>query len=200
MRVRKGTVFINVPFDPHFERLYIALITGLVSLGFIPHCALEVAATTDRLHRIFNLLRSCEFSIHDLCRVQLSATKPRCPRFNMPFEAGLALAVNLSGQKHQCAMFEAQRHRLQKSLSDLNGYDPYIHGGTVKGMLAALTDLFQIGDGQANAKELFSLYQVVSQDARLIKTQNGNDLFRASSFRQLVTRAQDWARLLGHIP
>lgn len=200
MGVRKGTVFINIPFDSRYERLYVALITGLVTLGFIPHCALEVAAITDRLHRIFDLLRSCEFSIHDLSRVQLSGTGPRCPRFNMPFEAGLALAVYLSGNKHRCAIFEAKRYRLQKSLSDLNGFDPYIHHETVKGMLAALTDLFHIGIRQADAKQLFSLYLVVSQDASIIKTRNGNNLFRASSFRQLVAQSQYQAKLFGYIP
>ena len=79
MRPRKGHVFINVPFDTPYERPFIAIIAGLVALRFIPHSALEVPSTTDRLHNIFNLLGSCEFSIHDLSRVQLSAKGFRCP-------------------------------------------------------------------------------------------------------------------------
>ena len=197
---RKGHVFINVPFDPQFELQYIAIITGLVTLGFIPHSTLEVPATTDRLHRIFDLIRSCEFSIHDLSRVQLSATRPRCPRFNMPFEAGLALSVNFAGIRHECAFFEAQRHRLEKSLSDLNGYDPYIHHGHVKGVLRALSDLFESSLGKVDAADLFRLYRIVSRDAFIIKRRNGNDLFRPSSFRQLVYESQHRARDLGYIP
>jgi hypothetical protein len=197
---RKGTVFINVPFDPQFERLFIAIIAGLVALGFIPHSALEVPSTTDRLHKIFNLLRGCEFSIHDLSRVQLSATRPRCPRFNMPFEAGLALALKFSGARHECAFFEAEQFRIQISLSDVNGYDPYIHGGRVKGILIALLDMFQTSVGTVDADDLFYLYRVVSRDAASIKRRNRNDLFRASSFRQLVFQSQIRARELGYIP
>jgi len=197
---RKGHVFINVPFDPQFELQYIAIITGLVTLGFIPHSTLEVPATTDRLHRIFDLIRSCEFSIHDLSRVQMSATRPRCPRFNMPFEAGLALSVNFAGIRHECAFFEAQRHRLEKSLSDLNGYDPYIHHGHVKGVLRALSDLFESSLGKVDAADLFRLYRIVSRDAFIIKKRNGDDLFRPSSFRQLVYESQHRARDLVYIP
>jgi hypothetical protein len=196
----KGTVFINVPFDAKFERSFIAIISGLVALGFIPHSALEVRSTTDRLHKIFDLIQRCEFSIHDLSRVELSATSPRCPRFNMPFEAGLAIALNLAGAKHECAFFEAKQFRLQKSLSDLNGYDPYLHGNRVKGVLAAVLDLFESSVGSVNSADLFYLYRMVSRDASIIKKQNGNDLFRASSFRQLVYQSQIWARDLGYIP
>jgi hypothetical protein len=197
---RKGTVFINVPFDPQFERLFIAIVSGLVALGFIPHSALEVPSTTDRLHNIFNLLASCEFSIHDLSRVQLSATRFRCPRFNMPFEAGLALALKFNGARHDCAFFEAKELRLQQSLSDLNAYDPYIHASRVNGVLTALLDLFQSSVGPVNAEGLLSLYRVVSRDAAIIKRSNRNSLFRASSFRQLVFQSQIRARELGYIP
>src|SRR5688572_26124867 len=195
-----GTVFINVPFDSQYERPYIALITGLVTLGFIPHSALEVPSTIDRLHKIFNLMQRCEFSIHDLSRVQLSSVSPRCPRFNMPFEAGLALALNFTGSRHECAFLEAKPFRLQKSLSDLNGYDPYVHGGRVKGVLTALLDLFEFSGGVVDSTDLFYLYRLVARDAVIIKKQNGNDLFRSSSFRQLVFQSQTWARDLGFVP
>lgn len=200
MRPRKGHVFINVPFDTPYERPFIAIIAGLVALGFIPHSALEVPSTRDRLHNIFNLLGSCEFSIHDLSRVQLSAKGFRCPRFNMPFEAGLALALNFTGAKHGCAFFEVKKFRLQQSLSDLNAYDPYIHGSRVNGVLTALLDLFQSSVGLVNAESLLTLYREVSRDVALIKRWNGNDLFRASSFRQLIFQSQARARELGYIP
>jgi hypothetical protein len=34
----------------------------------------------------------CEYSVHDLSRVQVDAKAPATPRFNMPFELGLAVA------------------------------------------------------------------------------------------------------------
>ena len=115
----------------------------------------------------------------------------------MPFEAGLAIALNFSGLKHECAFFEAKVRRLQKSLSDLNGYDPYIHYGKVKGVLLELTNLFQM---TADVDQLFRLYRLVSQGAVIIKKKNGNDLFCGSAFRQLVAQSQDSAKDLGYIP
>jgi hypothetical protein len=35
-------------------------------------------------------------------------------------------------------MLEAERHRLQRTLSDLNGIDPGIHGGTIMGMISCV--------------------------------------------------------------
>jgi hypothetical protein len=63
------------------------------------------------------------------------------PRFNMPFEAGLAGAVSCI-RRHDWWLLEAQPHRLQQSLSDLNGSDPVIHGGQSDGMLQALDSIF----------------------------------------------------------
>ena len=199
MARRKGHVFFNVPFDAGYERLYVALISGLVTLGFAPHCSLEVPATRDRLSRIFALMRTCEYSIHDLSRVQLSSASPRCPRFNMPFEAGLAFALFLTDKKqHACAIFEAENYRVQRTLSDLNGMDPYIHGETVRGLSIALTDLFPVRGATADA--LMSVYRKVSASARLVKARNGNHLLRPSSYRQLVAISHDCAKAAGYVP
>ena len=95
-------VFLNVPFDRRYESLYLALIAGLSGLGLTPRCVLEVpAGARNRLERLFALLRSCGASIHDLSRVELSPDAPRCPRFNMPFELGLAAALAFSKRQHQ---------------------------------------------------------------------------------------------------
>ena len=91
--VSPSDVFVNVPFDSQHETLFLALIAGLVALGLNPRCVLEVPPSTDRLRRLYNLVRACPFSIHDLSRVQLSSRPFRVPRFNMPFELGLAAAI-----------------------------------------------------------------------------------------------------------
>lgn len=111
-------VFLNVPFDRKYEPLYLALIAGLSGLGLTPRCVLEVpAGARNRLERLFFLLRSCGASIHDLSRVELSREAPRCPRFNMPFELGLAAALAFSQRQHQWFVFESRPYRLQKSLA-----------------------------------------------------------------------------------
>jgi hypothetical protein len=56
----------------------------------------------------------------------------------MPFELGIAFAVRRIDGQHRFVLLEAKRHRLQRTLSDLNGIDPGIHGGTVAGMISCV--------------------------------------------------------------
>ena len=86
----KGHVFLNVPFDRAYESLFVALVGTLVFVRMRPRCVLEVRETGEgRLARIFELMRSCRVSIHDLTRAGTPS------RFNMPFELGLAYALKL---------------------------------------------------------------------------------------------------------
>jgi len=118
----------------------------------------------------------------------------------MPFEAGLAIAFHLNGSGHDCAFFESKQYRLQSSLSDLNGFDPIIHDGNARGVLSALTDLFESSLGPVDASDLMPFYGKVAEDAVRIKARNGNTLFRATSFRQLVIQSQYRALEAGFIP
>jgi hypothetical protein len=89
------------------------------------------------------LIEDCPYSLHDLSRVQLSSGAPRVPRFNMPFELGLAVGLaQRTPRGHEFRLLEERPYRIQHSLSDLNGYDPYIHGGTPLGMYNAICDVF----------------------------------------------------------
>ena len=107
---------------------------GLTALGFQPHSVLEVpSGGQNRLDRIYGLISSCGASIHDLSRVSHSGPL-RVPRFNMPFELGLAYAI-AQKQLHSFFVLEERSYRLQASLSDFNGHDPHVHGGTQDGVL-----------------------------------------------------------------
>src|SRR3979409_951354 len=90
-------VFLNVPYDPQYGPLFIGMVAALVGLGFIPHCGRESqSGGPDRLRGIFRLLSSCGASIHDLSRMEVSGTL-KVPRFNMPFELGIAYALQSKG-------------------------------------------------------------------------------------------------------
>jgi hypothetical protein len=129
-------VFLNIPYDQKFERLYVAYIAGLSALGLVPRVTLGLPTGDRRLNRILSLIASCRYSIHDLSRVELDRTAPRTPRFNMPFELGLAVAwAELNPTKHTWFVCETRQHRALKSLSDLNGTDPLIHNGVVDGIM-----------------------------------------------------------------
>lgn len=86
-------VFLNVPYDTGYQPLFVTLVTSLVCLGQKPRSVIEIREQGDgRLRRIFDLMRACRVSIHDLSRVGRPA------RFNMPFELGLACALRLIGE------------------------------------------------------------------------------------------------------
>jgi hypothetical protein len=144
-KLAPSDVFINLPFDSDYEPLFLAMIAGLVSLGLNPRSVVQISSSTDRLRRLLEIVQECPFSIHDLSRVQRSGKgRFRVPRFNMPFEMGLAAAVCMtpSGATRQWRVIEAVRHRVGHSCSDVDGYNAEIHGGTIRGMFEALSNIF----------------------------------------------------------
>jgi len=96
-------VFLNVPYDKSYEQQFVALVAALTCFGCKPRCALEVPDDSDgRLKKIVGLLQRCAVSVHDLSYVRLRGERLRVPRFNMPFEAGIAYKVaSESNGKHR---------------------------------------------------------------------------------------------------
>ena len=120
-------VFLNIPYDVEFSGLYIAYIVGLFQLDLVPHIASEIPGGKRRLDRIFELIQSCRYSIHDLSRVEVSVSPTAVPRFNMPLELGMTITwANLHPKSHIWSVWESEPYRLQRSANDLNGTDPYI--------------------------------------------------------------------------
>jgi hypothetical protein len=150
-----------------------------------PRVTLEIPGGVRRLDRIFALIQSCEFSVHDLSRVQLDRTKPRTPRFNMPFELGLAVAwEKLKGGRHVWFVMETMRHRLAKSLSDLNGTDVYIHAGTIKGVFREIGNAF-VRRKKSSVPQMWEIYREVKQQIPTILARCGAEsVFEARAFQE----------------
>ena len=194
------TVFLNVPFDRRYRPLFLALLGGLAVLGREPHCVLEIPSDgQSRLDRIYGLIERCSASIHDLSRTSLSGAL-RVPRFNMPFELGLACSI-ARRQKHSFFVLEQHPYRLQASLSDLNGHDPHIHQGTQDGILRFLLDCFGAADGpQPTFPALRSLVRKLSGIvADLEQEHRIQHPFHPYVFRQAVVAAAKLARAEGLI-
>ena len=192
-------VFLNVPFDKQYQPLFIALITGLTALGRKPHCVLEVpSAGQSRLDRTYRLLASCESSVHDLSWVGRFG-KFQLPRFNMPFELGMAFAL-AQDRSHKFFVLERQRYRLQVSLSDLNGLDPHIHGGTQAGVLRCLLDCFGTPAGTPPFSLLRTLASRLNRIVSGLQREQGfHTLFHPYAFRQMVDAASGLAKAEGLI-
>jgi hypothetical protein len=123
-RVNPHSCFLNIPYDDKFENLYLAYIVGLTAHGLEPTATLGIPRDARRLDRIFTLIQSCRYSVHDLSRVQLDPGLPRAPRFNMPFELGLSVAwARLNPNLHSWIGCDEVPHRPVRSISDLAGTD-----------------------------------------------------------------------------
>lgn len=179
-------VFLNLPYDSKFENLYLSYICAINALGMAPRVTLEIPGGARRLDRIFALIRDCEFSVHDLSRVQLDARRPRAPRFNMPFELGLAVAWEKMGRgRHVWFVMEEVNYRLAKSLSDLNGTDPYIHDGNVEGVFREMGNAF-VRRKKPSVAQMWSIYREVrKQIPAIVERCGAHSVFEARAFQDI---------------
>jgi hypothetical protein len=123
-------VFVNVPFDDAYAPLFDALVFAIMACGYRVRCALEVDDSGNiRLDKLAALIRESPHSIHDLSRVALGENE--LPRFNMPFELGLAMGAKRFGSRSQrrdrIKIMVEEPYRLPAYLSDLGGNDPAAH-------------------------------------------------------------------------
>lgn len=190
-RVKEDRVFLNVPYDRQFKNLYIAYIVGLIELGLQPTATLAIPGGEARLDRIFQLIQTCRYSVHDLSRVQLSRTPPPTPRFNMPFELGMSVAwAKLHPDRHTYIACESVNRRAQKSLSDMAGTDFNIHNGTPRGVMRELCNAFVRQRQRPTVPRMMQRYQIVSRLVPKMMNQNGSEtLFEARAFEDLVALA-----------
>jgi len=192
---KRRSVFLNVPFDKGYEPLFIALISALVSLGREPHCVLAIPAHgAGRLARILRLIRSCPISIHDLSRVGQPV------RFNMPFELGLAVALNRIERRPKFIMLESKAHRLVRTLSDVNGFDPGIHESQARGIISCALAHLGKPHGNPDAETVFRVRRRLWKTVPALKRISGrNDIYSRSIFAELVEAAGILAKKEGLI-
>jgi hypothetical protein len=190
-------VFLNIPYDEEFTSLYIAYIVGLCQLGFVPHLASEIPGGERRLNRIFQLIKSCRYSIHDLSRIEVSVVATAVPRFNMPLELGMTITwQNLHPSRHTWFVWESEPYRLQRSASDLNGTDPYIHNGTAEGVLRELCNAFR-RESIPPVPQMLAVYRFVNNNLDAILLRNGTrSPFDRSVFMELCKLSKNLADVL----
>ena len=178
------SVFLNIPYDDAFENLLLAYIAGISAFGFVPRATLEIPFGERRLERILALIEASEYSVHDLSRVQLDGRAPRTPRFNMPFELGLT--IGMRSAKHSWIVCETVRRRVNKSLSDLDGTDVYIHDGTIRGVFRELCNAFVRSERQPTVLEMMQIYRVLrSRFKSILRNAGARDPFNARVFKDL---------------
>ncbi len=185
----RTSVFLNFPYDEQFRDLFLAYVVGVCSFGLTPRTTLEIVGGEQRLRRIAVLVQSCGFSFHDLSRVELDGREPLTPRFNMSFEAGLAVMYSLMRPKpgHTYFIFEKDFRRLQKSLSDLGGTDVYAHGGTAEGVLREISNALIGAKRSPTVKRMLGMFeQARSGLEEIMQNANAESPYSARVFSDLV--------------
>ena len=122
-------VFINCPFDSEYRPLFEAIVFTICACDYSPCCALGIVDSAyNRLTKILDLIDLCDFSLHDISRTELNPNQ--LPRFNMPFELGLAFGrkkLPRNGLAAKVMVLDRAPHRYLEFLSDLRGCDPVAH-------------------------------------------------------------------------
>jgi len=106
----------------------------------------------------------------------------------MPFELGLT--VGIGNSKHTWIVCEARPYRIKKSLSDIDGTDVYIHGGTVRGVFRELCNAFVRNRRQPSVLQMMQIYRMLrSKFASTLRAAGAKDPFNARVFRDLCVLA-----------
>jgi hypothetical protein len=135
-------VFINVPFDRRYKKLFDALVFAVHDCGFLARSAREQDDGSQvRLDKLYEIIGDCQFGIHDLSRTSLD-TKYGLPRFNMPLELGIFLGAKKYGGAQQarktCLILDREPFRYQIFCSDIAGQDIRAHYNDVSEAIAAV--------------------------------------------------------------
>ena len=125
------SVFINCPFTADFRPLHEAMVFTVLACCFLPRSALETGDGGDvRLDKIVRLIKESQYSVHDLSAIDLDVDSG-LPRFNMPFELGIAVGLKKATRayaSHCLLILEHEKYTYQKCLSDIAGQDLQAHG------------------------------------------------------------------------
>jgi hypothetical protein len=187
---RVKSVFLNLPFEPAYEEIFVGLIVGLVTVGMVPRSVVELNENGDgRMERLFQLLKQCRCSVHDL------SYRGEEFRYNMPFELGIAYALARNDKRAEMIVFEAEKRDLLKTLSDLRGFDPKIHEMNGEKALATIYASFASAELPDPDEVGRGIYKDIM--GNLSKFRKGHPtIFNKRSFLLLVHTAKSWSDFL----
>lgn len=94
-------------------------------------------------------------------------------------------------------VFEEVPHRLLKSLSDLNGTDPYIHSGSVEEIFRELNNALASEEAQPTVSQMRKIYDKLECSKRQILLDTGaRSLFESRPFKEMNILAAFYAEEL----
>lgn len=183
--MKKEQIFLNVPYDRSYEGLLVSLVATVVAHGAIPRMTLEIPDQgRGRMPKLYQLLSSCDSSFHDLSRVGTPV------RFNMPFELGLAVALQIQSKDHKLHVLEKEPFRVQRTLSDINHIDALIHHNSPRSMIAVVSGVLSRTTNVPTLLEIQTLQKLLMAGVVRLKSDNlTKSLFTVHAFKDLVALA-----------
>ena len=144
-------VFLNVPFDPRYQKLFDALVFTVHDCGFVARCARESEdSSVVRVGKLYDIIERCRYGVHDLSRTGLDSAN-RLPRFNMPLELGIFLGAKHFGRGRQrqksCLILDRDRYRYQVFCSDIAGQDIRAHQNRVEDAITVVRNWLRSARG-----------------------------------------------------
>lgn len=191
-------VFINVPFDRRYKKLFDALVFAVHDCGLEARGAREDDDSSQvRLQKLYQIIEECRYGIHDLSRVTLDSAN-RLPRFNMPLELGIFLGAKRFGDKTQgqksCLILDRDQYRYQTFCSDIGGQDIRAHSNDVRAAIRAVREWLRTTSKRASmpgAKDMADRYLRFRQDLPRLCNRGKLDISDLS-FLDYRTLVQDW--------
>jgi hypothetical protein len=165
MTAYEDSVFLNVPFDRKYRRLFDALVFAVYDCGFIARSALEVEDSGQaRVEKILNIIEESKFGIHDISRAGVDHNT-RLARFNMPLELGFFLGAKRFGssrdREKRCLVLDRERYRYRNFCSDISGQDIRAHNDDPKDAIRGVRDWLsshRVGILIPGGKSIFERY------------------------------------------
>ena len=162
----EDSVFLNVPFDKKYSRLFDALVFAVHDCGFAARSALEVQDSGQaRVAKILDIIEQSKFGIHDISRAGIDR-QTGLARFNMPLELGFFLGAKRYGtaQDRQkcCLVLDRERYRYRNFCSDIAGQDIRAHNDTPRDAIRAVRDWLSTQEANVlmpGGKAIFERYE-----------------------------------------
>jgi hypothetical protein len=153
------------------QHLFNAMLFAVHDCGFIVRCALEAEdASQVRIDKIYNIIRTCRYGIHDISRTELDETSGY-PRFNMPLELGVFLGAKEFGINEQkrknCLILDKEPYRYQQFISDIAGQDIQAHNNSPEEIIKVVRNWLRTASGRETIPGghiLWERYQAFMED------------------------------------
>lgn len=166
-----NNVFINCPFDSEYLIIRNAIMFSIYDCGFVPRCTLEEDNSGNvRFEKIQKIINDSKFGIHDISRTELDE-KTKLPRFNMPFELGVFIGASRFGNHKQkqknCLIFDRDRYRYQKFISDIAGHDIRAHNNEPERVISVIRNWLNSASKRKTipgGSNILRRYQLFNQD------------------------------------